>query len=238
MVRSQSRQPADGVRALVGQDPILAEIVRSIPTCAPLWNRSKRTVAALIGATGVGKTTTVVKLAGQAALMHNKRVGIITLDSYRAGKVRSLEGFARAIGVDVREASNRTELQAAAREFATCDLILIDTPGLNPWHFDKRKELLNSLDFPDVEDGLQNVLDFQENRIANQWIPFYSERSAWSTRPMDKFRDGLVRDGPQAVSDYEAMLEANKAKRAAPSEDVAPRVPGNFYKTEEEDAGK
>jgi len=90
----------------------------------------------------------------------------------------------------------------------------------------------------DVEDALKNVLDFQENRIKEQWIPFYSERSAWSTRPMDRFREGLVRAGPQAVSDYEAMLEANKAKRAAPSEDVAPRVPGNFYKTEEEDAGK
>ena len=154
MVRSQSRQQTDGVQARVGQGPILEEIVRSIPTCAPLWNRPKRTVAALIGATGVGKTTTVVKLAGQATLMHNKRVGIITLDSYRAGKVRTLEGFARAIGVDVREASNRTELQAAAREFASCDLILIDTPGLNPWHFEKRKELLQNLDFPDVEKHL------------------------------------------------------------------------------------
>lgn len=90
----------------------------------------------------------------------------------------------------------------------------------------------------DVEDALNNVLDFQENRIKNQWIPFYSERSAWSTRPMDKFQDGLVRAGPQAVADYQGMLERNKAGRAAPSEDVAPRVPGNFYKTEEEDAGK
>ena len=35
----------------------------------------------------------------------------------------------------------------------------------------------------DVEDALQNVLDFQENRIANQWISFYSVRSVWSTRP-------------------------------------------------------
>lgn len=51
-------------------------------------------------------------------------------------------------------------------------------------------------------------------------------------------RKGLVRAGPQAVSDYEDMLERNRAGRAAPSEDVAPRVPGNFYKTEEEGAGK
>ncbi len=66
----------------------------------------------------------------------------------------------------------------------------------------------------DVEDALNNVLDFQENRIKNQWIPFYSERSAWSTRPMDKFQEGLERAGPQAVTDYQGMIERNKAKRA------------------------
>ena len=87
----------------------------------------------------------------------------------------------------------------------------------------------------DVEDALVNVLDFQENRIKHQWVPFYSERSAWSTRPSDKFRQGLERAGPQAVSDYDAMIERNKGKRAAPSEDLPPRLPGNFYKTEEED---
>ena len=55
---------------------------------------------------------------------------------------------------------------------------------------------------------------------------------------MDKFQEGLERAGPQAVTDYQGMIERNKAKRAPPSEDVAPRVPGNFYKTEEEDGGK
>ena len=90
----------------------------------------------------------------------------------------------------------------------------------------------------DVEDALNNVLDFQENRIKQQWIPFYSERSAWSTRDPNLFKEGLERAGPQAVEDYARMLEAAGSRRAAPSEDVAPRVPGNFYKTEEEAGGK
>lgn len=86
----------------------------------------------------------------------------------------------------------------------------------------------------DVEDALQAVLDFQANRAKNQWVPFYSERSAWSTRDQAGFRRGLERAGPQAVADYERMLKSNAASRGAPSEDVGPRVPGNFYKTEDE----
>jgi hypothetical protein len=88
----------------------------------------------------------------------------------------------------------------------------------------------------DVEDALIKVIDFQENRLKNQWIPFYSERSAWSTRDQAGFKAGLERAGPQAVADYAAMIERAGGRRAAPSPDVAPRVPGNFYKTEEEDS--
>jgi hypothetical protein len=51
---------------------------------------------------------------------------------------------------------------------------------------------------------------------------------------MAQFKAGLERAGPQAVADYQRMLEANKAARAAPTEDIGPRIPGNFYKTEGE----
>ncbi len=90
----------------------------------------------------------------------------------------------------------------------------------------------------DVEDALEAVLDFQANRAKNQWIAFYSERSAWSTRDMAKFNEGLVRNGPQAVADFERMLQKAGAVRGAPSEDVGPRIPGNFYTTDEESSRK
>lgn len=90
----------------------------------------------------------------------------------------------------------------------------------------------------DVADALEAVLDFHANRARNQWVAFYSERSAWSARDAAKFMAGLERAGPQAVADYQRMLEANKAARAAPSEDVGPRIPGNFYRTEDEPGGR
>jgi len=90
----------------------------------------------------------------------------------------------------------------------------------------------------DVANALEGALDFQANRAKNQWVAFYSERIAWSTRDQARFREGLVRAGPQAVADYERMLQASGASRDAPSADIGPRVPGNFYKTEEESEKK
>jgi hypothetical protein len=90
----------------------------------------------------------------------------------------------------------------------------------------------------DVADALEGVLDFQANRAKRQWVAFYSERSAWSTRDMAKFKAGLERAGPQALADYQRMLEANKASRAAPAEEVGPRIPGNFYRTEDESGNR
>lgn len=90
-----------------------------------------------------------------------------------------------------------------------------------------------------VANALEGVLDFQANRAKNQWALFYSERTAWSTRDQERFREGLVRAGPQAVADYERMLKsAAGASRSAPSPEIGPRVPGNFYKTEEESGKK
>lgn len=51
---------------------------------------------------------------------------------------------------------------------------------------------------------------------------------------MRQFKAGLERNGPQAVADYERMVEATKAARVAPSEEVGPRIPGNYYRTEDE----
>jgi flagellar biosynthesis protein FlhF len=162
-----------------GTDPIISEIARTIPTTEPIWDRAKRTVAALIGTTGVGKTTTVVKLAGQASLMHNKSVGIITLDGYRVGKARTLESLAQAFDLEVLEANDRASLQEAARIFAGRDLILIDTPGLNPWNRERRHDLLQMLDFPDVEkhlllsatgrtEDLRDIAgDFEKGKLAS-----------------------------------------------------------------------
>ena len=82
----------------------------------------------------------------------------------------------------------------------------------------------------DVESGLLQALDFQENRAQNKWVPFYSERAAYSARDMAKFREGLERAGPQAVSDFGGRGAAPAGGK--PGLDAIPVIPGNFYKPE------
>lgn len=110
-----------------------AEIVRSIPTATPLWSRRDRVVAALIGPTGVGKTTSLAKIAAAAALIHRKRVGLIAADTYRIAGIEQIRTYANLIGLPVRQARDRRELGQALVSFREVDLVLIDTTGRNPW---------------------------------------------------------------------------------------------------------
>jgi hypothetical protein len=85
----------------------------------------------------------------------------------------------------------------------------------------------------DVRDALEAVLEFQEHRAARQWIPFYTERSAWSTRDRARFRESLIRSGPQALADYERMLTTQTTAARQPSEQVGSRVAGIYRPGEE-----
>ena len=93
---------------------------------------SKNKVVALVGPTGAGKTTTVAKLAANAALVRKLRVGLITTDTFRVGAVEQLRHYADLIGVPVEAVSNHDEFAYAMNRFNRYDLVLIDTAGRNP----------------------------------------------------------------------------------------------------------
>ena len=87
-----------------------------------------RTIA-LVGPTGVGKTTTIAKLAATFKLKQKKNVGLITMDTYRIAAVDQLRTYAQIIGIDLHVASNSEELAQALQKTSTCDVVLIDTAG-------------------------------------------------------------------------------------------------------------
>jgi flagellar biosynthesis protein FlhF len=95
----------------------------------------------LIGPTGVGKTTTIAKLAAAFKLRQKQRVGLITIDTYRIAAVDQLRTYANIIGVPLKVVLTPAELVAAMKEMADCDTILIDTAGRS--HADQLK--LNEL---------------------------------------------------------------------------------------------
>ncbi len=88
-------------------------------------------VAALIGPTGVGKTTTVAKLAARYALANGpEQVGLITMDTHRVGAAEQLRSYGRLMGIPVRVARNREELDTALNDLYERRLVLIDTAGM------------------------------------------------------------------------------------------------------------
>ncbi len=89
-------------------------------------------VIALVGSTGVGKTTTVAKLAARYALRHGQRnVALVTTDCYRIGAHEQLFTYGRILGVPVQVASSHTELQNALGSLLDKRLVLIDTAGMS-----------------------------------------------------------------------------------------------------------
>lgn len=87
-----------------------------------------RTIA-LIGPTGVGKTTTIAKLAANFKLREKKSVGLITIDTYRIAAVDQLRTYANIIGVPLHVISSPQEMREAHAKLAHCDVVLIDTAG-------------------------------------------------------------------------------------------------------------
>lgn len=89
-------------------------------------------IIALVGPTGVGKTTTVAKLAARYALRHGvRRIALITTDDYRVGAHEQLRTYGRLLDIPVRSASNAEELRSQLRDVADKELVFIDTAGIS-----------------------------------------------------------------------------------------------------------
>lgn len=82
-----------------------------------------------VGPTGVGKTTTIAKLAGKLALVDNKKVGLITIDTYRIGAVEQLKTYADIMNIPFSVVINIKEMEAAIESMKDCEVILVDTTG-------------------------------------------------------------------------------------------------------------
>lgn len=103
-----------------------------VSTVRNAFEREKPNIIALIGAAGVGKTTTLAKLAVLQTTRHKKRVALITLDNYGIAANEQLKTYARIIGLPLETALNVAELKQAIKKFSHTDVILIDTPGISP----------------------------------------------------------------------------------------------------------
>jgi len=101
----------------------------------------RRRLVALVGPTGVGKTTTIAKLAAQYRLKEKRRVGLITVDTYRIAAVEQLRTYADIIDLPMQVVSSPREMRDAVHHMQDLDLILMDTAGRSPKDAVKIREL-------------------------------------------------------------------------------------------------
>ncbi len=123
----------------------------------PLNKKIKPRLIALVGPTGVGKTTTIAKLAARAKINERMRVGLVTLDTFRIAAIDQLEKYAEIIGLPMAVAAQPQELSDVIDEFREreVDLVFIDSAGRSHRDELKMAELRGFLSvLPDVETHL------------------------------------------------------------------------------------
>ena len=128
--------PADAARAVreaIEDALAIAPPIRAVA--------GARRVVALVGPTGVGKTTTAAKLAARFKLRHGLRVGLLTVDTYRIAAIEQLKTYADIIDPPLAVGGDPESARRALDELGPVDLVLVDTAGRSPKDQPKIHEL-------------------------------------------------------------------------------------------------
>ena len=142
-------------------------IVKSLPVAQGANDKKK--IKVFIGPTGVGKTTTLAKMAARYSIMKKMKVGLVTTDTFRIAATAQLGTYANIMGLNMEVASTRESFHKAIRLFSDKDVILVDTPGrgriddgymnllenCSPHHNTETNLLISATD---SEDNLHDIL--------------------------------------------------------------------------------
>jgi flagellar biosynthesis protein FlhF len=125
------------------------EIIQSLSNKSFGGISFKKKYVNVVGPTGVGKTTTLAKIAADCVINHKKKVAFITTDTYRIAAIDQLKTYAQILNVPIEVCYSIDDFKMATKKFEAYDVVLIDTAGRN---FRNKKYI----------DDLQQVIDFNE----------------------------------------------------------------------------
>ena len=106
------------------------EFAKRIKNYPSIRSESKK-IRCFVGPTGVGKTTTIAKIAGHLLLKERQTVGLITSDTYRIAAVEQLRTYADILGIPMEVVQSPADLGQSLERLSACDVILMDTAGRN-----------------------------------------------------------------------------------------------------------
>ena len=139
-------EPDEAHRPEAVRDALRDAVESCLPIAPPIAAvAGTRRVVALVGPTGVGKTTTVAKLAANFKLVQGLRPGLVTVDTYRIAAVEQLRTYAEILDLPLAVANAPSDMRRAMDELGDVDLILIDTAGRSPRDEVKIRELADFL---------------------------------------------------------------------------------------------
>lgn len=167
-----AHRTVDILRSVAGA---LGRLLRAAPQP---WGADARRTIALVGPTGVGKTTAIAKIAARALLETRFKVGLITVDTYRVGASDQLARYGKIMGVPTYVARDRAALADAIDRTREADLVLIDTAGRSdPESIEAQMKLVQSA--PNVQ--LHLVMSLASGTreltgVARRYRPYGAER--------------------------------------------------------------
>lgn len=161
-------------------------------------------VVAFVGPEGVGKTTTIAKLAAHHALKGKKRMALLTMDTYRIAAAEQLKVYGKLIGVPVEVARDVRELKSFMSSHRDKDLLLVDTAGRNQKDASRMNELkLLADECPEMKFNL--VLNSQTRDES-----MYESVKGFGSLPIDSLSFTRLDEGSSHGSILNAMVLAQK----------------------------
>ncbi len=134
----------------------------------------KQTVILLMGPTGVGKTTTLVKLAGRYMLQEGKSVGIINTDTYRVAANEQLKTYAEIMGIPMATVYKPDEMADAKKRLSDRQVILIDTAGKSSYDEGYREDMRMTIEQSCADEVLLLISAATGYRVVKETVTNYS----------------------------------------------------------------
>ena len=180
---------------------LLREKLSSLPISGLSY---KKKYVNVLGPTGVGKTTTIAKMAARSVLEKKKKIGFITTDTYRIAAIEQLKTYANLLQAPVEIVYNFNDYKEAIEKFAHLDLVFIDTAGRNYKEVKYVNELKKLISFDDdIESYLVLSLTAKEQDMESIIEQF-------SEMPIEKFIFTKLDETNTIGTMYNLMIKYNK----------------------------